>query len=132
MRLTPSALDCPAIIAKDDYNDDHDPCITAPMAKPVFEEGMTCIGKFEGTRAMEIRITEFIADAKKEEWTKQISGNDDLAKQIESLLEQAKADPDLGCSRGPGRIPSAARAPLDAASRWAATSRSRSGRPIRR
>ena len=45
-------LDCPAIYAKTDYTDDTDLCLPAPMTKPAFEEGMTCIGKFDGSRAM--------------------------------------------------------------------------------
>src|SRR6478752_10794220 len=67
-----STLDSPAIVAKDDYTDDTDLCLTAPIAKPYYEEGMACIGKYQGTRAMQVRITDFITDEqKKKEWTDQ-------------------------------------------------------------
>jgi hypothetical protein len=110
-----STLDCVAIASKDDYTDETDLCLTAPMAKSVYEEGMACIGKYQGTRAMQVRITDFIIDAKKQEWTDQTAAGDKLAGQIDAMLKQAKEDPDLDAAAGQAAY-DAARAPLDAAS----------------
>ncbi|MBO9498622.1 MAG: hypothetical protein J7496_11385 [Novosphingobium sp.] len=108
-------LDCPAIYAKTDYTDDTDLCLTAPMTKPAFEEGMTCIGKFDGSRAMADRITQFVAEAKRADWAKQISANDNLAKQLTDLVARSKDDPDLDHAAGQAAY-DAARAPFDGAS----------------
>jgi hypothetical protein len=110
-----STLDCPAITALDDYTDDTDLCLTAPMSKKAYEEGMTCIGKFDGSRAMAVRITDLLADDKKADWTKQISANDNFAQQLVDLIKRAKEDPDLDQAAGQAAY-DAARGPFDAAS----------------
>ena len=110
-----STLDCPAIIAKDDYTDDYDLCITVPIDKPLFEEGMACLGRFQGLRAMEIRITDFLIEDKRKAWTDQIASNDKLAAQIDKLLQEVKTDPDLDQAAGQVTY-DAARAKFDAAS----------------
>jgi len=110
-----SKLDCPAIIAKDDYTDDYDLCITVPIDKPLYEEGMTCLGRFQGLRALQIRITEFLAEDKRKVWTDQIASGDKFAAQLDGILQQAKADPDLDQAVGQAAY-DAARAKLDDAS----------------
>ncbi|WEK47258.1 MAG: hypothetical protein P0Y56_02950 [Candidatus Andeanibacterium colombiense] len=109
-----STLDCPAIVAKTDYTDDTDLCMTAKMAPSVYTEGMTCIGKFDGRRALEQRITAFISEGKKADWEKQIAANDPLAAQLAKLLARSKEDPDLDQAAGQAAY-DAARGPLDAA-----------------
>lgn len=110
-----SALDCPAIAAKTEYTDDTDLCLTAPMAKSAYEEGMTCIGKFDGDRAMAVRLTDLLAEDKREAWTKQIKDNEKFADQLADLAKRAKEDPDLDPAVGQAAY-DAARAPFDGAS----------------
>ena len=82
---------------------------------PVHLSGANCYYLPHKSRAMADRITQFVAEAKRADWAKQISANDNLAKQLTDLVARSKDDPDLDHAAGQAAY-DAARAPFDGAS----------------